>query len=102
MKKVTRIEIFYDEIKRQEAIKEKLGCEFIRINPDEEDFNIFKSINEIYRHIKKSTKKLTEESTKESLIDELSKRLLGLKLKKSNSIKSKTLKHTVKNILPAI
>ena len=27
------------EIKRQEAIKEKLGCEFIRINPDEENFS---------------------------------------------------------------
>ena len=43
---------------------------FIRINPDEENFNIFKEINKIHRHIKKSTKK--------SLIDDLSKRLLEL------------------------
>ena len=35
------------EIKRQEAIKEKLGCEFIKITPDEENFNTFKAINEI-------------------------------------------------------
>ena len=40
------------EIKRQEVIKEKLGCKFIRINPDEENFNIFKAMNEIHRHIK--------------------------------------------------
>ena len=37
---------------------------FIRINPDEENFNIFKEINKIHRHIKKSTKKQTKESTK--------------------------------------
>ena len=45
------------EIQRQKALeKEELGCEFIRINPDNEDFNIFEAINEIHRHIKKSTK----------------------------------------------
>ena len=41
------------EIKRQKALEKELSCEFIRINPDEEDFNIFKAINEIHRHIKK-------------------------------------------------
>ena len=40
------------EIKKQKAIEKELGCEFIRINPDEENFNIFKAINEIQRHIK--------------------------------------------------
>ena len=30
---------------------------YIRINPDEGNFNIFKAINEILRNIKKSTKK---------------------------------------------
>ena len=35
----------------------KRTCVFIRINPDEEDFNIFKEINKIHRHIKKSFKK---------------------------------------------
>ena len=32
---------------------------FNRINPDEENVNIFKAINEIHRRIKKSTQKLT-------------------------------------------
>ena len=41
------------EIQRQNAIEKKAGCVFIRINPDEEKFNIFKTINEIHRHIKK-------------------------------------------------
>ena len=45
------------EIQRQKAIEKELGCVFIKINTDEENFNIFKAINEIYRHIKKSTKK---------------------------------------------
>ena len=60
-----------NEIERQKALQKQLDCVFIRINPDEENFNIFKEINKIHRHIKKSTKKL--------LIDDLSKRLLELK-----------------------
>ena len=60
------------EIKRQKALEKELSCEFIRINPDEKDFNIFKTINEIHRQISK----LTEKSTKKSLIDELSNKLL--------------------------
>ena len=51
------------EIERQNALEKELGCEFIRINPDEENFNVFKVINEIFRQIKESNKKLTEEST---------------------------------------
>ena len=65
---------------------------FIRINPDKENFNIFKEKNKIRRHIKKSTKK--------SLIDDLSKRVLGLEFKSNHSIKSKCLKWVVKKILP--
>ena len=57
-----------NEIERQKALERELDCVFIRINPDEKDFSIFKEINKIYRHIKKLTKK--------SLIDDLSKRLL--------------------------
>ena len=45
------------EIKRKKALEKELSCEFIRIKPDEEDFNIFKAINEIHRHNEKSTKK---------------------------------------------
>ena len=63
------------EIKRQEAIKEKLGCEFIRINPDEKTFN---------RYIKKLTKN--------SLIDELSNKLLRLEFKEDQFNKNKMFK----------
>ena len=65
---------------------------FIRINTDEENFNIFKEMNKIHRHIKKQTKKL--------LTDDLSKRLVGLEFKSNHSIKSKCLKWIVKKILP--
>ena len=46
-----------NEIERQKALEKELDCVFISINPDEENFNIFKGINKIYRRIKKSTKK---------------------------------------------
>ena len=75
-------------------IEKKLGCKIIRINPDAEDFNIYRLINQIRMHIKQSTKK--------SLIDNLSKRLLGLEFKSNHSIKSKCLKWIVKNVLPTI
>ena len=45
------------EIKRQKAIEQELGCKFIRIDPNQEYFDIFRAINEIFRHIKQSTKK---------------------------------------------
>ena len=79
------------EIKRQKTLEKELGCEFIRIDPDEESVNIFKAINEIHRHITKSTKKLTEESTKKSLIKKLLNKLLRLEFKSNNSIKTKCL-----------
>ena len=36
------------EVRRQKYIEEKLGCKFIRYNPDAEDFNLFKVINRIF------------------------------------------------------
>ena len=36
------------EIKRQKALEKKLGCKFIRINPEKKNFNVFQAINEIY------------------------------------------------------
>ena len=83
-----------NEIKRQKALERELNCVFIRINPDEKDFNIFKEINKIHRHIKKSSKK--------SLVDKISKRLLELEFKSNHSIKSKCLKCVVKIILPTL
>ena len=72
------------EIQRQQALERELNCVFIRINPDAVDFNIFREINKIHRHIKKSSKK--------SLIDKISTRLLELKFVSDHSIKSKCLK----------
>ena len=45
------------EIKRQKVIEQNLECKFIRIGPDKEDFDIFRAIIEIIKHIKQSTKK---------------------------------------------
>ena len=82
------------EIQRQRAIAKERGCVFIKINPDEENFNIFRAINKIHRHIKKSTKK--------SLIDKISKRLLELEFNTNHSIITKALKRVVKKILPIV
>ena len=51
-----------NEIERQKASERELNCVFIRINPDEKAFNIFKEINKIYRHITQSNE---ENKTKE-------------------------------------
>ena len=83
-----------NEIERQKALEKELDCVFIRINPDGKNFNIFKEINKIHRHIKKSTT--------QSLIDDFSKRLLELKFKLNHSIKSKCLKWIVEKILPTV
>ena len=40
------------ELKRQKAIGQELGCKFIGIDPDKKDFDIFKIVDEIFRHIK--------------------------------------------------
>ena len=69
-------------------MKYKLNCAFIGINPDAVDFNIFKEISKIHRHIKKSSKK--------SLIDKISKRLLELESVENYSLKSQCLKWIVK------
>ena len=81
-----------NETERQKTLEKELNCMFIRINPDEKNFNIFKEINKIHRNIKKSTKKL--------LIDDLSKRLLGLEFISNHPIESKYLKWIVTKILP--
>ena len=90
------------EIQRQKSLEKELGFEFIRINPAKENLNIFVEIGKIKNYIVKSTKKLTEESTREALIDQLSNKLLRLRLEfnSNNSIKPKCLKYVVKNILP--
>ena len=80
------------EIQRQRGIEKEIGCVFIRIVPDEENFSIFRAINKMHRHIKNSTKT--------SLIDKISKRLLKVEFKSNHSIITKALKRVVKNVLP--
>ena len=79
------------EIKIQKAIQEEIGCKFIRIDPDKEEFDNFRPNNEIFRNINQSTKK--------SLINKISMRLLGLEFKSDNMIKSKAMKFFIKNIV---
>ena len=89
-----------NEIERQRALEKELNCVFIRINPDEPDFNILREINKIHRHINQLTIQQTEQQTKESVINNLSNELLKLEFKQNNSIKSKCVRWIVKNILP--
>ena len=86
------------EIKRQKAIEKEISCEFIRINPDGKYFNNLKAINEIHKHINKSTKTLIEESTEKYLIDDLSRRLLELEFKSNNPVTTKCLNYILKHI----
>ena len=79
-----------NEIERQKSLEKELDCVFIRINPDEKNFNIFREISKIHRHIEKSVINL--------LLVDLSKQLLELKSRTNHSIKSKYLKWIVKNI----
>ena len=88
------------KIKRQKAIEQELSQKFIRIDPDKDDLDIFKAINEIFRYIKQSSNKWTKQSTKKILIDKISMRLLRLGFKSDNVIKSKTIKYILKKILP--
>ena len=46
------------KLNRQRAIEQELGCKFIRIDPDKEDFENFRTVSEKFRPIKQSTKKL--------------------------------------------
>ena len=81
-------------------MERELDCAFIRINPDALDFNIFKQLNKIHRHINRLTEQQTKHKTKESLIDNLSKGLLELEFRHYDQIFTKFLKWIVKNILP--
>ena len=83
------------EKKRQKEL-EKLGYYLIRINPDKPGFNDYEEFGRVSAYIAKSIKK----QTRKSLIDDLSKRLLGLEFKLNRSIKSKCLKRIVKNVSP--
>ena len=63
-------------MKYKEKKHQKKNLTIIRINPNAIDFNIFKEISKIHRHINKLTKEQTKQKTKESIIDNLSKIML--------------------------
>ena len=44
-------------MKKHTTIEKDLGCKFIRIDPDKDGIDSFRSINEIFTHMKRSTKK---------------------------------------------
>ena len=69
------------KIKNQKAREEKFGWKFIRTDPNKENFDILRAINEKFRHIKQSTKK--------TLINKTSVRLLRFEFKSEKIIKSK-------------
>ena len=71
---------------------EGYGITIIRTNPDATDFDMNRLINQIYKHIIKSTKRY--------YLMIFQKRLLEWEFKSNHSIKSKCLKSVVKNILP--
>ena len=74
------------ETKRRKDLK-KVGCYFIRINPDKASFVDYEEFGKVSAYIAESIKKQTEKSTKKSLIDDLSKGLLALEFKSDHSIK---------------
>ena len=45
------IEILRMKYKGKKKLERELNCVFIRINPDEVDFSIFREIKKIHRHI---------------------------------------------------
>ena len=53
-----------DQKQRQKTIEKELNCVFIRINPDEENFNISRAENKIFRHIIKCLINDAEKLTK--------------------------------------
>ena len=90
------------EIERQEKTTKELGCNFIRIDPSRENFDIADEYCKIKNYLLKSTNKATKKETKKDKIDQISDRLLNLKFKSNNSIKTSLLKWTVKKVLPEI
>ena len=54
----------------------------------------------MFRYIKQLHNQLPKQSTKKFMIENISSRLLRLEFKPDNRLKSKAVKHIVKNMLP--
>ena len=87
-----------DEIQRQKTLEKKLNCKFIRINPHEKKINTNKPKNEIFIHIKESTKEITKKST----INSVKKLLKAASEFKNNNIISNFPRRFIKKLLPTL
>ena len=45
-----------NDVLRQNYITQKLGCVFIRCNPQNKGFNLFELLNQIYKHLSNNPK----------------------------------------------
>ena len=89
-----------EENERQIKIEKRLDCEFHKINPDAENFEIFAEIIKIQNYITKSTKQLTKKSTKEEMKNKFAKELLDYMPSTSKPLKH--VKYFIKKILSTI
>ena len=44
------ISLFLESVRETSAVENEIGCEFIKINADDAEFDIFKVINKIHRY----------------------------------------------------
>ena len=77
------------ENEREEKIKKELGCKFIRINPDAENYDIFVEIGKIEGYIARSNKEAEIKKIKEKLEKEKEAEIKEIKekLKKKKKLK---------------
>ena len=80
--------------KEEKVIEKEFGCEFVRINPDENDYILFKATNEIDRYINIITER--------SLIDKIFKKILRIRNSVKSLYKIKIFKVYFKKIFPSL
>ena len=73
--------------KKTKSNRTTTWLKFIRTDPDKENVDVFRAINEIFRNIKQATKK--------TLINKTSTTLLRLDFKTDNIIKPTAIKYIV-------
>ena len=93
MKKGILTEILFLK-KKTKSIRKKLGCDFIRINPSEENHNADYEIGRIQTFISKF------KNEKKRIRRRIKRKIKSLIDKSNHSIKSKCIKWIVKKILP--
>ena len=87
-----------EEEKRERKIKKYLNREFIRMNPDKEDYDEYNEFSRIQNYVNNYSKKIAEKS----LIERISNRLLEMEFERYNSMVCRALKYFVKKVFPTI